>query len=90
MRFYSYSLEDALSLDWDNYLKLVKAMGRIKAKDWLQTFELNCVPKMDKKDREKVRKRLYKQAYPENFKKENVAKNLSELAAKIRGSLGGK
>lgn len=65
-------------------------MRQLKARDWLQDFELNCVPKYAPKDREKVRKRLYKQAYPENFRKENVAKNLNDLVAKLRGGLNGK
>lgn len=64
-------------------------MRRVKARDWLQTFELNCVPKMSEQNREKVRKRLYKQAYPENFRKENVAKNLNDLVNKLRSGLGG-
>ena len=64
-------------------------MNRLKARDWLQTFELNCVPKMNEKDREKVRKRLYKQAYPDSFKKQNVAKTLTDLVAKLRGGLNG-
>jgi hypothetical protein len=65
-------------------------MKQLKARDWLQDFELHCVSKYTVKDREKVRKRLYKQAYPENFRKENVAKNLNDLVAKLRGGLNGK
>ena len=71
-----------------DYSTLAKAMNRVKAKERLHTFELNCVPKMAPNDREKVRKKLYKEAYPENFKKTNVAKNLNSLVAKIRSGLG--
>jgi hypothetical protein len=60
------------------------------ARERLQDFEISIVPKMSQIDREKVRKRLYKQAYPENFKKENVAKNLNDLVAKLRTGLNGK
>lgn len=83
-------MEEALELDFVSYAKLVQAMSRVKAREWLQIFELNCVPKMSQTDREKVRKRLYKQAYPENFKKENVAKNLNDLVSKLKGGLSGK
>lgn len=89
MHFYNYSMEEVLELEFVHYLKLVQAMNRVKARDWLQMFELNCVPKMSQSDREKVRKRLYKQAYPENFRKQNVAKNLSDLVSKLRGKLNG-
>lgn len=89
MHFYSYSLEDAINMDFVTYAGLVQAMSRVKARDWLQTFELNCVPKMKQPDREKVRKRLYKQAYPERFKKKNVARNLKDLVRKLTGGLSG-
>lgn len=69
---------------------LVLAMEQNLARERLLDFEISIVPKMRDTDREKVRKRLYKQAYPENFKKENVAKNLSDLVAKLRGGLSGK
>jgi hypothetical protein len=90
MSFYNYTKEQALNMKFNDYKKLVISMRQLKAREWLQIFELNCVPKMEQKDREKVRKRLYKQAYPENFKKENVARNLNDLVAKLRGGLSGK
>ncbi len=68
---------------------LSAAMEQNMARERLLDFENSIVPKMSQQDREKVRKRIYKQAYPNNFKKENVAKNLNQLVAKLQGGLGG-
>ena len=89
MNFYGYKKEEALNENFADYVVLVKAMQRLKARDWLQVLELECAPNYKQTDREKVRKRLYRQAHPENFKKENVARNLNDLVAKLRGGLNG-
>lgn len=90
MHYYGYKLKEIRQLSYKQYIMLAEAMDRNIARDRLQDFEISIVPKMSDTDREKVRKRLYKQAYPENFKKQNVAKNLNSLVAKLRSGLSGK
>ena len=89
MRYYGYKLEEIRQLTYKHYMMLSEAMERNIARDRLQDFEIAIVPKMSETDREKVRKRLYKQAYPENFKKQNVARNLNDLVAKLRNGING-
>lgn len=59
------------------------------ARERLLDFEISIVPKMNQKDREKVRKRYFKSGYPENFKEKHVAKNLDQLVNMLRSGLGG-
>jgi len=68
---------------------LSEAMEQNMARERLADLEIAIAPKMSQQDREKVRRRLYKAAHPENFKKQNVARSLNDLVAKLRGGLGG-
>ncbi len=86
--YYGYTAEEAQNLPHSHYITLVHAMRQVKAREWLQVFELNIVPKMNQSDRDKVRRRLYKQAYPERFDRQNVASNLNQLVEMLRKGNG--
>ena len=89
MHYYGYKLKEIKQLSHKQFIMLSEAMEQNMARERLADLEIAIAPKMSQQDREKVRKRLYKAAHPENFKKQNVARSLNDLVAKLRGGLGG-
>jgi|ETNvirome_6_1000_1030641.scaffolds.fasta_scaffold01405_3 hypothetical protein len=90
MNYYGYKLHEIKGLTHKEFSSLSEAMERNEAKERLLDLEIAIAPKMKPEDRENVRRRYYKLAFPESFNEKNVAKNLGDLTAKIREALGGK
>lgn len=57
----------------------IQAMDRIKARERLELMDALIYPNMNPKAMKKKHRKLYKQAYPENFDLQNIAKKTTEL-----------
>lgn len=71
MHFYpAYKLEDVLDLPQNIFAMMIEVMNRMKAEKHLYAMDASAFPNMNQKHMERHRRKLYKQAYPENFKDE--------------------
>lgn len=78
LRFYpQYKIEDFENMDVRNFRVLYNGMIRLHAEEVLYSMEAISYPHVQDKQRNKIHRRYYKIAYPENF--ENKALKTSEI-----------
>jgi len=78
MHYYSYKLEDIMSMEAVDYANLVELMHINEARDRLFKYQASIYPKVKDSKREEIFRKTYKVAYPKNFEVKNVVK-LSDL-----------
>jgi hypothetical protein len=66
----------------DEYNDAIECMINIEAQDTLNQIMVITWPNMKQKDREKMHKKLYRQAYPDSFK-EAKQLTLADVLGKV-------
>lgn len=81
-KFYGWTLSYIKRMSVDDFDSAFQAMLNIEAQDTLNSIMISSWTNMKEKDRDKMHKKLYKQAYPDSFKEVKHV-SLSDILRKV-------
>lgn len=70
--YYNYKYDEVIKLDFDVFETLYDGMTQLKARDTIRDFTKHDWSNMKSQDRNKMHRKLYKIAYPLEFKESAV------------------